>query len=77
MHQKTTTHVAVDYYAKNIIKWRWLIYPWAVQEDISSFLQHLSPTPGSLEEAQQRLAEQFGVRVSRRSLAAVYAFMDR
>lgn len=77
MHQKATTHVAVDYYAKKIIKWRWLIYPWAVQEDLSSFLQHLSPTPGSLEEAQQRLAEQFGVRISRHNLAAVYAFMDR
>ena len=77
MHQKATTHVAADYYAKKIIKWRWLIYPWAVQEDISSFLQQLSATPGSLEEAQQRLAEQFGVRIARHSLAAVYAFMDR
>jgi hypothetical protein len=48
-----------------------------VQEDISGFLQHPSATPGSLEEAQQCLAEQFGLRVSRHSLAAVYAFMDR
>lgn len=77
MHQKSTTHVAVDYYAKKIIKWRWLIYPWAVQEDISSFIKRLSPTPRALEEAQQLLAKQFGMRVSRRSLEEVYAFMDR
>jgi hypoxanthine phosphoribosyltransferase len=77
MHQKSTTHVAVDYYAKKITKWRWLIYPWAVQEDISSFIKRLSSAPGALEETQQLLAKQFGLRVKRRSLEEVHAFMDR
>lgn len=77
MHQKATTRIAVDYYARKIIKWRWLIYPWAVYEDISSFLKRLSRIPGSLEEAQHLLAAEFGVKVPLRCLGDVYACLDR
>jgi hypothetical protein len=77
MHQKATPRVAVDYYAKKIIKWRWLIYPWAVQEDLSCFIKRLSQTPASLEEARQQLSEEFGICISQRRLAEVYAFVQR
>lgn len=76
MHHKTTTRVATDYYAKKITRWRWLIYPWAVKEDISSFIMRLSRTPASLEEAQQLLAEQYGINIPLRSLEHVYEFMN-
>ena len=76
MHDKTTTRISVDYYARKIIRWRWLIYPWAIHEDLSAFLNRLSPPPPSLEKAQQQLADQFGIRVSQRCLREVYAFMQ-
>jgi hypoxanthine phosphoribosyltransferase len=77
MHQKATTRLAVDYSAKKIIKWRWLVYPWAVQEDLIGFIKRLSRTPASLQEARQLLAREFGLRIPQRRLAEVYAMMGR
>lgn len=76
MHHKTITHFKVDYLAKTIIKWRWLIYPWAMVEDISDFLQRLTPPPTSLHEAQQQLAQQYGIKISRRQLKQLWTFLN-
>jgi len=77
MHHKAVTHFEEDYYARKIIKWRWLIYPWAVTEDVSAFLKRLTPAPGSLEDARQLLAEHFNIRLSRQRLGDIYASMER
>lgn len=71
MHDKRVTHYKVDYFAKRIIKWRWLIYPWAINEDVSAFIKHLSPPPKTLAEAQQRLAEQFAIDISIKELREI------
>ncbi len=75
MHHKTVTHFKVDYYARKIIKWRWLIYPWAVYEDISGFLKRLTPKPASLEDAQELLAQRFNIKISLKRLSDIYASM--
>jgi hypoxanthine phosphoribosyltransferase len=67
----------VDYYARKIIKWRWLIYPWAVNEDISGFLQRLTPAPGSLEDARKLLAVRFNIKISQQRLRDIYATMGQ
>jgi hypoxanthine phosphoribosyltransferase len=71
MHHKAISNACVDYFAKKIIKWRWLIYPWAITEDISGFLESLSPE--TVEEAQQLLAEQFGIKIPSQRLKEIYA----
>jgi len=76
MHNKIVSDFPVDYYARKVIKWRWLIYPWAIQEDISNFLQRLSPRPATLEQAQKRLQRDYHIRISLRQLENVYALMD-
>jgi hypoxanthine phosphoribosyltransferase len=76
MHDKHVTHYKVDYFAKRIIKWRWLIYPWAVNEDVSAFTRRLSPPPQTLTEAQQGLKEQFGIHISLRLLRNINATSD-
>lgn len=76
MHHKTSTHFAVDYCAARIIKWCWLIYPWAVVEDISGFLRRMSPRPQSLEDAQRQLAERFGIRLPLARLQTILEFME-
>ncbi len=76
MHHKTTTSFRVDYYARKVIKWRWLIYPWAVYEDIAGFLKRLSPPPQSLADAQQRLAGQFDIEFQLKQLEDICACMD-
>ncbi len=77
MHHKAVTRFDADYYAGEIIKWRWLIYPWAVNEDVSAFLQRLVPAPESLEDAQRLLAQRFNIKVSMKRLRDIYASMDR
>jgi hypoxanthine phosphoribosyltransferase len=67
----------VDYCARKITEWRWLIYPWAVNEDISGFLKRQTPAPRSLEEARRLLAERYHIKISVRRLRAVYDFMNR
>jgi hypoxanthine phosphoribosyltransferase len=77
MHHKVLTHFEEDYSAEKIIKWRWLIYPWAVNEDVSDFLKRLIPAPGSLEDAQIRLAQRFNIKISLKRLRGIYASMNR
>lgn len=76
MHHKLSTHFPIDYYARKIVKWRWLIYPWAVFEDITGFLQRMTPFPETLEEAQQRLLEQYAIKISQKQLKDIYTFMS-
>jgi len=74
MHHKIVSHFSVDYYAGKIIKWRWLTYPWAVSEDITSLLRQISPQPANVEEAQQQLKQRFDVHIPRKQLEQVYTF---
>ena len=76
MHHKVVTHLPVDYYAKKIIKWRWLIYPWAVTEDVSVLLQQLSPAPKTIKDSQQQLFKIFGISLSQRHLKDIYACLE-
>jgi hypoxanthine phosphoribosyltransferase len=76
MHHKTSTHFKVDYLAKTIIKWRWLIYPWAMVEDISDFIHRMTPPPKTQQAAQQQLAEQYGIRISRSQLNQLWVFLS-
>lgn len=76
LHHKTTTRFPVDYCAKKIIRWRWLIYPWSANEDLSNFLQRLSPPPKTLAQAQQLLAEHYNIKVPQKYLKGIYTQMD-
>ena len=73
-HSKTVSDFAEDYCGKRILKWRWIIYPWAVVEDLGAFMQAMSPKPATAEEAQKRLLECHGVRVKRETLEHIFAF---
>ncbi len=75
MHHKIVTNFAVDYYARKNTKWRWLIYPWALNEDISAFLKRLSPVPETLADAEQLLDENYGIKISQHRLKDIYRSM--
>jgi hypoxanthine phosphoribosyltransferase len=75
MHNKISTHCRVDYSARKIVKWRWLIYPWARVEDISDFIQRLSPVPETLQETQQQLAKHYGITISRHELKQFWEYL--
>ena len=71
LHHKVVSHVVPDFYARKMVKWRWIIYPWAVVEDLSAFLESMEPRPRSVEEFAERLARDYQVRMPRRMLLDV------
>ncbi|MDO8959606.1 MAG: phosphoribosyltransferase [Rhodocyclaceae bacterium] len=72
LHYKTVSPYVPDYYAQKAIKWRWIIYPWAVAEDVGSFIRAMRPQPASADEAARRLAAAHGIRLPRRVLADLF-----
>jgi hypoxanthine phosphoribosyltransferase len=41
LQHKTCSTFVPDFYALKIIKWRWIIYPWARYEDLAGFLEKI------------------------------------
>ncbi len=77
LHHKTVSSIEPDFYAKKIIKWRWLIYPWAVIEDLSGFIAAMEPAPKSMTEASDRLEKEHSINVSQTMLEDVYALLHK
>ncbi len=77
LHHKKVSPLAPDYYGRKVAAWRWLIYPWAVVEDLSGFLATMAPCPDSPEEALSQLALRHGLKVPRQTVNDVLAAMRR
>jgi len=39
LQHETTSRIQPDYYAELITDWRWIVYPWAMHEDLTGFLE--------------------------------------
>lgn len=74
LHEKVVTRCPADFVARRIRKWRWIVYPWATIEDVTSFVRVLRPAPLSVEEARRRLLEEHGIRVPLQTVEDVLAF---
>jgi len=77
LHHKRTSCLLPDYYAQTVVRWRWLVYPWAVTEDVLGFVRRMRPIPASIDEACRRVDETYGVRISRQAMADVFRLLDR
>jgi hypothetical protein len=69
LHHKTVSPLVPDYYAAEITEWRWLIYPWAVLEDVSGFIRALDIADASIEQMQAAIERAHGVHIDRGTLA--------
>jgi hypoxanthine phosphoribosyltransferase len=72
LHHKTASQYAPDFYAHKVIKWRWIIYPWAAIEDLSSFLEAMDPPPDTVDDFAARLIRDHRLQVPRRVLDDVF-----
>ncbi len=72
LHHKSTSEFVPDYFAQEIIAWCWIVYPWAVIEDLSSFLLTMDPRPATLEEFAATLLEKHEITVPRQTLDDVF-----
>lgn len=71
LHHKAVCTVLPDYYAAAVRKWRWVIYPWALTEDITGFISRMDPKPSTLDEARTRLEQDYAVKLSIKQLEEI------
>ncbi|MDT8358279.1 MAG: phosphoribosyltransferase family protein, partial [Methanomicrobiaceae archaeon] len=70
LQHKFTSAFTPDYYAEYMDEWCWVIYPWAVHEDLVGFVERvLSKGPGSFRDIDRRLRERFEIRAPEEALA--------
>ncbi len=74
LHEKAETSCRADFVAESIREWRWVLYPWAVVEDVGEFLSKMKPVPASREDAMSRLAVEHGLRLEDAELDRVLFF---
>lgn len=72
LHHKPVSSLLPDYFARKIVTWRWITYPWALLEDVTDFLSRLEPPVSSPEEAAKRLQAQFQLTPPQKVLTAAF-----
>jgi len=77
LHHKTVSSFAPDFYAAEITEWRWLIYPWAILEDVSGFIRELRLIDVPPERMQAEIETGYGVRISGKILSDANALARR
>lgn len=74
IHEKITTSRAADFKAVTIREWHWVLYPWAVVEDIGEFIGSMKPVPQSVAEIRERLADDYELTLNAQQLDRVLRF---
>lgn len=68
LHFKTVSKYIPDFYVETVSEWRWLIYPWAVNEDLSSMIAKMRLDSSNVTLLQQQIKQRHGIDVTRRQI---------
>lgn len=68
LHLKTVSKFIPDFYAETVSEWRWLIYPWAVNEDLMSMIARMQPANLDARLLQRLIKERHGIDVTDRQI---------
>ncbi len=77
LNQKMTSDLRPEYFSHRIIKWRWLLYPWAVMEEISGLLAKIDSQPSTVGEAASVFLETYRCKVPRQLIEDAFAKMKK
>jgi hypoxanthine phosphoribosyltransferase len=75
LHHKTVSSVVPEYYAEQVIHWRWITYPWAITEDMLSLIRKAHPIPADIETAIAYMAQTHGLRIPKTIMQDVYRLL--
>lgn len=64
LDHKVSSPYVPDYFGRRVTTWRWIIYPWAVIEDLSGFVREMNVDRDDREGIKRRLESDHGIRVS-------------
>lgn len=71
LQHKETSRCTPDYFAEYVVEWSWIIYPWAVHEDLVGFAARvLGEKTQFFDEIKAKLAARFEIRVADEELRA-------
>jgi hypoxanthine phosphoribosyltransferase len=76
LHHKSVSPYEPDYFGALVTDWRWIIYPWALQEDLGALIGALEGPPTDPALLSERLWELHGLRLERESLRQVLELMS-
>lgn len=71
LHEKANTTLTSDYKVKKLKEWKWLIYQWAVTEDILEFLKKDEMLYQSVKLARQHLSKKYDLEVNEQLLEKI------
>jgi hypothetical protein len=61
---KTRSEVTPDYYIRKVVKWKWIIFPWHVWEDLTEFVRRIADSGiHNAEDIKRKLEEQYNIKV--------------
>lgn len=61
---KHTSKFVPDYYAREMERWAWIVYPWSLYEDVKDLIAKLDEKE-DVEEIVRKLKEKFNLKVER------------
>lgn len=73
LHEKNNTSIKADYLGDYLDEWKWLIYQWAVTEDLIEFLNDDDMLSANTKEMRQHLSDKYELDVSNDLLNKVLA----
>lgn len=76
IHHKTVSRFKPDYFAEVITEWNWLLYPWAVNEDLANFICALQPASKQVDTIQKQLSNKHGITLTRRQIEDALILID-
>lgn len=76
LHHKIVSSYTPDFCAEIVHSWRWIIYPWAVIEDLQSILQQMQVKPLTVDEFSNYIAQNHRLKVSPRILQDIFLLSE-
>ena len=74
LQHKISSEFKPDYYSEKITEWRWIIYPWAVHEDLVGFTERVlkgSGIPLSADQIRADLKRRFDIDLGKDQMAEI------
>lgn len=76
LHEKSSTDFNADYTGSTLSEWKWLIYQWAVTEDLIEFLDRDSMLSAGVEDAVKHLSKKYDLNVDSDLLKKVMSMKE-
>lgn len=71
LHEKSNTSFNADYTGSDLTEWKWLIYQWALTEDLLEFLHHDGMLQAKGEIIIRHLKDKYGLEINNELLKKV------